>query len=261
MKKFLVPALLFLIASKLSFPLFAEEFNAEKARNDYLYNLEVYQQSHQEYVRTKQAYYTYRTLVTKTEAINTAVDLLLKREEMVRTYLVMLRLSFLETPLSADINKQEWVSKCEILEAWLESRKPKIEAVSTIIDINKVSEEFEGRFAEVTALSRQMSGLVLAGEMGLMIEEGAKVKDDAISQLKTTWTGDKARYLESFIAQIDEKISLALDKKNKALTVISGQAIFDNEIKDTLSPTRSLLIDSQHYLKEMVLLLEEGISE
>lgn len=236
---------------------FAQEFDFQKAWADYVYTSGQYQQFHEQYLKTKQTYTTYQTLSTKNEAVNAGIIAIKSREELVRTYLVMLRMKLYEAKLSLDVGKQEKINSADILITWLEARKTKLDAVGNIDDLNSVSAEFENKHPEIEALSYKMIGAYKAGEMGLVIERITDLKDELKKKSSSLSDQQKIEFDRSMI-QIEEKISLAKTKRQQAISEL--EALDDKKTKSHLSvwqKSRSILVDCQQYLREALVFMEE----
>src|SRR3989344_910883 len=72
-------------------------FTYERAYNDYIYNLDQYQRVHGEYEIAKNGYLKNPTLAAQAEAIQKTKSMLTVRDEVLKTYLVSLKLKILET--------------------------------------------------------------------------------------------------------------------------------------------------------------------
>jgi hypothetical protein len=238
-------------------PVFSQEFNFQKSWADYIYTSGQYQQTSQRYSNAKQTYNTYQTLSTKNEAVTAGISAVKSREELVRTYLVMLRMKLSESRLSLDVNKQEKINNADILVSWLEGRKTRIDAIGNIDDLNNVSAEFENKYPEIEALSYKMIGAYKTGEMGLVIERITNLKNELRKKSKNLSDQQKIEFDRSVI-QVEEKITLAKTKRQQAISEL--EALSDKKTKNYLAvwqKSRSALIDCQQYLREVLVFMEE----
>src|SRR4030042_6530513 len=64
-----------------------QEFNFDRAYQDYLFTYNQYRQAHNEYVTAREQYLNYKTLTSKTLALEQTLKMLQERDNTIRTYL------------------------------------------------------------------------------------------------------------------------------------------------------------------------------
>jgi len=239
-------------------PAYGEEFNFQKSYADYLYNLEEYQSMHQRYVKAKQAYSTYDTLATRDKAIEAGVGVVLAREEMLRTYLTMLRMRLLKEQNKKNNNFGSFIGRLEGLELWLAGRKDRLRAVSTIDDLNAVSRQLEEKYPEVKLASYQAAGVVLASQLERIIDDSTALAEETKSRLREKEGGAEQELTARSLIQLREKLAMAREKKQAAAKLLaSGLMLKGKRVEKGWQEARLLLAEGQQYLRESLNYLEE----
>ena len=219
MKRFLLTFLLLL----LPFTVNAQDFDFNRAFQDYLYNYNLYRSSHLEYVSAKSEYLTYKTLTAQTKALEATKKMLLARAETLKTYLTALRLKLKETTGILNYQQNMYYLKLDNEVTWIGTHKNSLPSAGTLEDLVKISQEAEKRYPTMEILAYQTLGTVMTGkEITLRdkINEQISKTEGKINQIKET--GEDTTTLERWLIQAKEKIKRSEEKEKEAQNLLSG---------------------------------------
>ncbi len=142
-----------------------------KAYQDYLYNNTLYKENYTNYQVAKSTFLTYRTNSAENDAIIALRKVLQSRNQLMVVYYDLLFEKLLVTPGISDDYKTTFGSIRTSEQTWLAANKLKIEAAATLLDLNSVSGEFEGRYRQMDSETKQALGSVLLAKERVLREE------------------------------------------------------------------------------------------
>lgn len=201
-----------------------EEFNFEKAYNDYVYTTEVYRKAHANYLLAKSRYVQAQTLTSQTQAQEATVAMLQARDDVVITYLRALRMRVLESPGLDELTKQDLFGRLDSEIAWYETHRAGISSAGTLADLEKDSSQAATRYTKISSilayevLATVPTGKVknLYSKMDSLLSE-IKQKIEAIRQKGDHDTSDTERW----VLESENKLVRSQEKQSTAQANIS----------------------------------------
>lgn len=149
MKKYLLLAFLFLFF--LFTPsVLAQNFDSQKAYEDYVFQKNEYDKAHAEYELARAAYLQSGTLAAKSEAQAKTMAMLVARDEVLRTYLTAIRLRLVETRGLLSTEKEPLFGQIDSEVSWYENHKNEVGSAGSLEDLVTESDEARDRFEETT---------------------------------------------------------------------------------------------------------------
>jgi len=261
MIKKLAPAL-FLLFVFPSF-VFAQDFDFNRANSDYLYNLSLYREAHQEYVSAKEAYLKYKTLTSKNTALEKTLRMTQLRDEVVRTYLIALKMKLGETPGIFSDDKNVFNLKLDNEADWYLKHKEELSSAATLGDLANLAKVSSTRYSSRSeiliyqTLYKILLGkeFTLKGEIEIQIE----AIREKLKEIKEK--GDKDISLpERWLLETENRL-LRFEEKVSASQAIMA-SIEKNTYRESVYRKAQLLLEEGHqYLKEANRYLKEIIRE
>jgi hypothetical protein len=257
------PVLLFLFTLLLFYsPALAQDFDYNRAFNDYIYNYNLYRSTHLEYVTKKSGYQTYGTLTSQTEALEATRKMLLQRDKAFETYLTAIRMKLKEETGVESYKQNLYFLKLDDEVAWLKNHQSLLSSPSTIEDLIKESSRLETRFPDVQIINYQALGVILEGkEIGLReeIKQLIYLTEKKIVEIRDS--GEETQVLERWLLEAKQKVVLSEQKQAEATTLLSGIKPRDTDKLTKYDQARRLFEESNQYLKEAISFLKEIIRE
>lgn len=250
--------LVFIFQLFFTFPLFAQQSDFDRAYQDYLYNFNQYQEAHQKYVDAKIAYLKYQTLTAKNEALKSTLKMLQQRDEVMRTYLTVIKMRLVDAQGITDYEKQIIYSKIDDLISWCVGHKSLLSSAGSLEDLIAFSKMANEKYQEAETIAYQVLGIIPGGKIEILKDEvdreTSKV-EDIISEIKQR--GDKnTAMLERWFLDAGNKISLSQGKQFEAQQAVTGGSSLGLHNQVLYIYGQSL-----QYLKETVTIYKELISE
>ena len=266
MKRLLVTKIL--ILSLISYclflsPGFAQEFDFNRAYQDYLYTYGQYREAHNQYITAREQYLTYKTLTAKTLALEQTLDMLQKRDEAVSTYLTALRMKMAETTGISNYKQNTLYLKLDAEVSWYSEHREELTSAATLEDLVKSSNEAESRYDKTLVLIFQALGVILEGKennISSQIDEQVKLIKEKISQIHDK--GDKdTTTAERWLLEAENKLTRGQEKLDEAMTILNALKSSDRDKQGDYNESRELIQESHLYLKEANSYLKELIRE
>lgn len=222
----------------------------QKAYTDYTYSFSQYRASYNDYQVAKSSYSTYKTLTSQSEAITKLRTVLQARNDLVSAYYDLLQEKLLATPNILDDQRNTFFKMKESEKQWMATHKKKVDAASSLEDLNSVAAEFESRYPQMDSETKQAIGMVLLSKEAAISSRWETVTSQVSDQLKViNSTGE-----ETVVGE--RGIIAARNKKELADTKI-GQAREIFFPKNNAYP-RIDLFSAQQRLTESLQYLREG---
>ncbi|MFZ5366344.1 MAG: hypothetical protein ACOZBZ_03535 [Patescibacteria group bacterium] len=241
---------------------YAQDFDFNRAFQDYTYNYNLYRSAHLEYISAKSEYLTYKTLTAQTKALEKTKNMLLNRAETLKTYLTALRMKLKETTGILNYQQNIYYLKLDNEVSWLATHKNSLPSAGTLEDLVKISQEAENRYPSIEILAYQTLGQVLLGKENSLrekINEQISKTQDKINQIKET--GEDTTILERWLIQAKEKIKRSEEKEKEGQDLLSGLKPTDTSKQESWNKAQKAFEEENQYLKEAVSFLKEIIRE
>lgn len=248
---------------KYSHPIFAQDFNFNRAHNDYLYTFNQYRQAHDEYIVARQAYLNYQTLTSKAEAHEKTLNMLKWRDETARTYLIALRTKLAETTGVVNYEQSTLYVKLDDDISWFTQHKENLTAAGSLEDLIENSNEAKKRYSNSEKLIYQTLVSILAAKEEKLrdrIEQVISALEKKIAEIRQQQDKDPSM-VERWLLEAKNRVKWSRDKQNFANQIIATVNSYDPNKSRTYFDAQSALEESHQYLKEATFNLSELIRE
>ena len=263
MKKYLPVFLSLLLFLLLASQLNAQEFNFNKAYDDYLYNYNQYRQANTEYISAKQAHSSYQTLTSKEKAMEKTSNLLKNEDEVIKTYLTALRLKLAETTGISNYEQNVIYLKLDNEVIWYQNHQSKLSSAGSLEDLVKSGEEMKQRYQETQILAYQTLGAILAGKQNYQrqqINQQIQLLKEKIGVIRQT--GDKqTATVERWLLEAENRLTRSQEKEFEAQQLLTKMKNSDRDKNKIYNQAQSQIEESHQYLKEANRYLREIIRE
>lgn len=250
---------LFILIISFSRPLFSQDFDYNRAYNDYSYSFGLYRTAHLEYLSAITEYQTYQTLTAKSRTIEATKKVLLARDEVLRTYLTAVRMKLKETTEITDYDQNLYYIKLDDEITWLNNHKTLIESASTPEDLNSVSRQVEVKFTTEIAIVYKALGTIFSAKVDLLRENTVLSITDIDNQINfVRQKGILTNNLERWMIDAKQKMIWSKNKQNDADSASSRIAAGNLGEFDS---AKTYYSNSVQYMKETLTLLREIFRE
>lgn len=240
----------------------AQEFDFQKAYEDYRFQRNQYRTAHQEYLTAKNQYLTYQTLTSKTAALNKTQTLLEKRDQALETYLTALKLKLGEetSVIGYQANMLYLELDKEIL--FLQNHRSSLTSASTLEDLLGLSSQFEEKYPALEILIYRAIGEILLNKerkLGQQADELITDLGNKIQEIKSE-NEEESLLWERWLLEAENKTVRANEKQKASQLTLQN---FDQKkgLEEQFSQAQILIKESHQYLKEAVFYLAEIIRE
>ena len=240
---------------------FAQEFNFDRAYSDYLYNYNLYRESHNSYITARETFLKYQTLTSKNEALGKTREMLNNQDEVVKTYLTALKLKL--TGISGLSNDEQNILSLNLDNeiAWFGQHQEELNKTGSLEDLVKVAGNSQAQYEKTEVLIYQTLGAILAGkETALREEISQKIKSlkEKIGEIRLK--GDKNTSLaEGWLLEAENRLIKSQEKQfaaQQTLGKIKESSLNKirnyNEAQSSLEESHQFLKEANSYLKEII---------
>lgn len=258
----------FLFGVSSAIPTKAQEFDFGKAYQDYIYNLEVYRNSHDDYVFARSQYLNYQTLKSQSTAIDATKKMLQARDDVVVTYLTALRMRLREQDDVDDSLREELFLKIDVEIDWFNEHKETLTSAGSLTDLVADSNKASTRFKSLTNLFYTVLTAVSDGKINLYHKRLNQIYEelsDKFNKIKLEQREDyqfsrqRIQTIERWFLEVDNLLSRAEDKQKEATEKILYSKTRVTE--RSYGKAVTLLNESQQYLREASSYMAEIVRE
>lgn len=244
-----------------------EEFDFERAYQDYVFTLDVYNSVHAEYLLSKAQYEQAGTLVAQSKAQEATTNMLEARDDVVTTYLTAIRMRMVEAEGVSDITKNGLFSRLDSEITWFKDHKERLPSAGTLADLQADSEEASERFKELTqTVAYETLSTIPFGKLSLMRTATSNILtsiNNKVFQIRANGDKDTA-IIERWGLEIESKITRSLDKEIEAQALIPNFTVDTsrnrrpdyrknyNDIIFKLDESRQFLRDATEFIEEII---------
>ena len=227
-------------------PVFGQTFDLNQAYQDYLHTYNQYRQAQEEYSTAK--------TLAKTR------QMLEKRSEVFRDYLVFTRLNLAKTTRIIDYPTNVLYMKLDKETDWLLGHKDNLSSASTKEELLKISSEFELKHPHTEFLIYQSLGkIVKAKEDNLYQKVNQLISETETKTLEIKEENKEESLIwEHWLAEVKNRAGESLQKQNEAKTILQGLEAKTQTNKE-FHKAQFALKESNQSLKEVVFYLKEII--
>ena len=262
--KFIIFSSFLLIASCLLLQkTFAQEFNFNRAYNDYLFNYNQYRQSYSEYVAVRESYLTYKTLTSKNLALEKTSKMLKDEDEVIRTYLTVLRMKLAETTGISNDEQNILYLKLDSEVGWYGKHQEGLSSAATLEDLVDSAKKVADKYQTTEILIYQTLGTILSGkEINFRDQLNNKIQQfkEKIGEIRQR--GDKDTALaERWLLEAENRLTRSQEKQFTAQQILAKIKSSDVNKNQSYNKAQFALEESHQYLKEVNSYLKEVIRE
>ncbi|MBI4035127.1 MAG: hypothetical protein HY381_01905 [Candidatus Chisholmbacteria bacterium] len=246
----------------LATPAQAQEFTFSRALNDYTYTFDQYRLSHRQYQLKKNEYLKFGTLTSQTEAQTATLDMLLKRDDVIRTYLTALRLKLAETPGTDPLDREALFARIDQEVNWLFQHQTKLQNTTSLAELSRVSQELQTRYTTIQLLAYQSLTSILAGKQnGLrsQLQTHLQTLKSSVDQIRQS--GESTQLLDRWLVQAQQRLELSLERQTAGEFTSQKLTPQNRNLVQEFLNIEFTLKESHQYLKETLFSLQEIIKE
>jgi len=242
---------------------FAQEFNFNRAFSDYLYNLNLYRQAYQEYIPARESYLRYKTLNSKTTALEKTLKMVQLRDETMRTYLIAIKMKMAEISGISPSEQGLFNLKLDNEANWYLAHKEELSSAGTLEDLIDLAHKAEERYYQETEV------LMYQALHKILLGKETTLKEKIISQIEAIRerlkeikaNGDKDVFLperwlletENRLLRFEEKIFSSKEAINRiGEPTLKDKAQIYKEAQLNLEEAHQYLKEANRYLKEVI---------
>lgn len=241
----------------------AQTFDYNRAYQDYVFNLSLYQKAHTDYQLARAAYLQSQTSGTTEDAVKATRTMLETRDNVVMTYLTALRMKLLETKGVSDSEKSGYFTQIDTEVAWWASHRDRLGSAGSLNDLVSDSDEAKEHFGGTKILMYQT--LIEIGVSETTYQRTAmKSVIDLLNQkiAEIRLNGDKdTTSIERFLVEVGNKLSRSEVKEGEAKSIVSSIKSITQDSSGSFQNAVSDVEDSLLYLKEANKNLKEVVTQ
>lgn len=243
--------LAFLLTFTISFlvtPSVQADFNSDY--QGFLKTYDEYRGAYENYITTRNQYLTYGTLTSKTDALNAVKTFLIKRNDVLQSYISLLR---------ARGTEGAYTSFLEDESSFLRINSEKIPAVGSLDDAVDTAQEVEARQVSFQITSRKIVTNLNLNKINTLRQRYQDLVNQASSMIDTLKSQNKdVTTLERWLLEAKNKELLSQQKIAEVIT--ENNSFEANDTADVTKAYNSIQFTSYEavqYLKEAVKFMQE----
>jgi len=224
----------------------------EQYKTDYLFQKEIYQKRYLEYTQKKQIYTKYGTLTTKQEKNIAQKNVLIARNNMLKSYLLALRVFLDQSKPAYPTETEKFKIEISKFESWLNEQNLIVSNLNNEEDIISFSKEFNKKFIN-------MQSIIYSALTQNQINRRQIILDDLKVLTQTIQESSKIKpESQEWLSPITVKNDLILNSFDNTLKATQQEQIleFSNfypKVQKELTKTDSYLYEILTDLKSVVI--------
>lgn len=261
-----VAVCILLLASAFSFPglVFA---SSETAYKDYLYQFDQYRTKQNNFKIARTEYLKYKTLLAETTALDTVKAMLSQRDQLLRSYLLLLNEKLNENTGLSSTDKQLYQTQIQNEVRFLETHAHLVPSIGALADATNVSKQLESHYLVLEISIRQTIIALGQGDLLKLNKQYADLFNSLRELAKANApksTPQKQGTIDRWLLQINNKQSL-FQQKMEQITVANGQIRGNSEqemdelfvgVQKNLGEAKQYLIEGTSYMQELITLMK-----
>lgn len=225
---------------------------SEKSYEDYLYQNDQYRLKLNNFKTARSEYIKYKTLLSETTALDTAKSMLVQRNELLRTYILLLTEKLNENSGLTTIDKKLYQTILSTELTYLQTFSTKVKDAATLTDIKTLSLEFSTRYKTFEKTVHQITVALRMGEL-IQLHTNFKTAFSHLQSIveinKSHVSVEKQAIIDRWMIQINAKQNL-FQQKLEQIIEANGQMDERKDINEFDQETQKLLSDAKTYLSE-----------
>lgn len=249
--------LLAIFAFILFLPFQTVRATSTQAYQDYLYQYDQYRLKLNNFKVARTEYLKFKTLLAETTALDTVKAMMIQRNALLRSYLLLITEKLNENHGITTTDKQLYQTLIQNENTFLENHTQLISSIGSISDATDVSKQLESHYFVLYAGIRQtLTSLSLGDLTKLNTQYRATLEElrNIIDLNKQTVTPEKQSTIDRWLLQINNKQNLYQQKVEQIMT--SNSQLKGN----TQQEMDELFVSIQNNLNEAKQYLSEGTS-
>lgn len=198
---------------------------SQQAYQDYLYQFDIYRQNYSDFQVAQNNYEKFQSLEAQTDALNKTKTMMSQRDQLLRSYLLVLDERLREDQGLPAATKQTYETLLQNEATFLANHAQLITAIGSISDATQVSGQLESHYAILQSSIRQiLIGLAL-GQLNILNNFYSNYLQEAQAIINTdsgSFSTDKQQTLNRWILEIQNKQTL-FQQKYSALVAANAQ--------------------------------------
>ncbi len=247
-------------------PLTVVSATSEKAYQDYLFQYDQYRLKLNNFKVARTEYLKFKTLLAETTSLDTVKSMMIQRNSLLRSYLLLLTEKLNENQGLAAIDKQLYQRLIQNENAFLVNHSQLIGSIGSITDATNVSKQLESHYLVLYAGIRQTLTALSLGDL-MTIDTQYKSNFEAIRKLvdinKSTVSPEKQSTIDRWLLQINNKQNLYLQKVEQIMTAnskLTGNTQLEMDelfasIQKNLNEAKQYLSEGTSFMQELITLI------
>lgn len=256
-----------LVVSLLTFAfpgvLHSQEFDFNKAYQDYLYNSDIYQKAHADYDIARSQYLSSQTISSQTKAQEATAAMLTDRDQVLSTYLTALRMALKDAPGVDNGTKESLFSLIDAEISWYGDHKTKISSAGSLDDLVADSNEAAEQFKQTELMIYQVLVTISIGNTTDYRERARTEINDLrtkLSEIKVN--GDKnVDSIDRALTDAEDRLSRSIEKETDAQTRLSKMKSSDKNKLVSFNSIELSVGESLSYIKEANSIVKDSIRQ
>jgi hypothetical protein len=241
--------LLFFLSTTLSK---AESLGYNKAHLDYIYNLDIYKKSHDEYELARGNYLQSKTLASQEKAQSTTAQMLQDRDQVVINYLTALRAKLADTPGLDDSQKQTYYSQLDDQVVWYRNHKTTLLSNASLASLTASSNDAAQKYKDTQIIIYKALSIIENGKLNDYENQMLQIVDELkpkFAEIKTDGEKDTTS-MERGVDDVKSKIDQSNQKEDKAWEGLAKIVATDTNQKGLFDSSDKLFLEGLQLLKE-----------
>jgi len=255
-----------LFISTLATPIRQIFASSETAYKDYLYQFDQYRTKQNNFKVARTEYLKYKTLLAETTALDTVKAMLSQRDQLLRSYLLLLNEKLNENTGLSTGDRQMYQTMIQNELKFLETHSQLIPSIGSLTDATNVSKQLESHYLVLEISIRQTIVALGQGDLQKLNKQydmAFKALTDLSKANASTVTPQKQGTIERWILQINNKQNLFQQKMDQ-ISVATGQIKGTSEqemnilfvgVQKNLGEAKQYLLEGTSYMQELVNLI------
>ena len=226
-----------------------KDIEFEQAYNAYLATYDQYRATFTEFLRARNNYLTYKTLISQTEVIDKAKVFLIARDDVIITYIDLLFSRNINPELQAILTQEK---------VFFRAHKEKIPAAATLSDVQGFSNEVKNHYGSLESIAKQVSGAILLSRVE-NIDGQLNNFEENLTQFVLNL--EKERYDTATLQRwlIESRNKLLLAQQNLRQAKVEFAQVYANP--NQYHTARNTLFSANQYYKESTIFFNELLTE
>lgn len=237
----------------LAAPAMAQDFTYSRALSDYVYTFDQYRAAHQQYELKVTEYRQFKTLTAQTSAYESGLNMLLRRDDVIRTHLTALRLKLAETAGVNPLDREAVFARVDQEVNWLFAHQTRLKNTANLSELTRISKELESHYPAINVLMYQALATVLSGKQNFLHQEltvSYLTLKDKVGQTN----------LDRWLIEAEQKLQLSSERQTTARLTTSRLTAQTRNLPQEFTALTTTLKESHQYLKETAAALQEIIT-